>query len=468
MPETILIVEDEASQRATLAHFIRQDLNMQVLEASSGSEAAELLLSQNVTRPDAVILDYHMPGLSGLDVLETVRPRLPELPIIMLTSNEKVETVVNCMRAGASDYMLKPFSRERLRVTLLNMLKLRSLGEDALRYTRLQDSAVTFNDLTGHSLAYTRAIRAGEAASRHEAPVLLQGENGVGKEWFARAIHGSSARQGKPFIAVNAKATHTILLENRLFGMEANSFTQGALPYIGKWQHAETGTLYIGHIELLPHPAQARLIRLLQENPGRPGVRLIASTEHSLGELEDNGLLRSDLRHVLEANCIRIPALREREDDVIHLAERMLRLYSATEQKPLRGMDESAKTMLKHYGWPGNIRELEHTLLRAAILCRTDQISGPDLLNINAAPPTAANDASRIRKPSSYRGTQQEWLPMLDQHGHFKPLDALEEAIMQRALDLSKGCISDAARMLGVGRSTMYRRLNLGVEAVLA
>jgi DNA-binding NtrC family response regulator len=469
MSETILVVEDETSQRTTLANFIRQDMNMQVIETASGGEAINILLSQTGCKPSAMILDYHMPGLSGLDVLENIRPRRPGLPIIMLTSNEKADTIVGCMRAGATDYMLKPFSRERMRVTLLNALKMQSLSEDALRYTRLQDSIVTFADIVGFSPSFTKAVQAGTAASLHCLPLLLQGEHGSGKEWFARAIHGASARRGKPFVAVDAKSTNASLVEARLFGMQATDFTQGTLPYAGKWSHATGGTLYIGHIDRLPHAAQANLIKLLQETEETNNVRLIAGTEHSLGKLEESGLLRSDLRHLLEACTIRIPPLREREGDVLHLAEHLLRLYSATEQKPLRGFDESAKAILKAYPWPGNIRELESTLLRASILCRSDQISGHDLLNLSMVPPMPANDGSRIRKPSSMvKPMQQEWLPLLDQEGRFRTMEKLEEAIMQRALEMCKGCISDAARVLGVGRSTLYRRLNIGHEAASA
>ncbi|KNY22488.1 sigma-54 dependent transcriptional regulator [Methylobacterium sp. ARG-1] len=485
MSTTILIVDDDPVQRRLAEAAVRRfGFNARVVE--TGADALTVLKTEGV---DVVLLDLVMPGLDGLGVLAEMRSSGLDTPVIVQTSNGSIDAVVTAMRAGAVDFVVKPAGAERLQVSIKNALRVDVLEEEVRRMRRRASGALTFKDLTSKSPDMERVIRLAERAAKSNIPVLIEGESGVGKEVLARAIQGSGDRRGKPFVTVNCGAIPENLVESTLFGHEKGAFTGATEKHAGKFVEASGGTLFLDEIGELPLDAQVKLLRALQEGEVDPvggkrsvrvDIRLISATNRSLLDLVKEGKFREDLYYRLNVFPMTLPPLRARREDIPDLVRSFCARFSAEEGKRVRAIAPEAMALLTRYPWPGNVRQLENALFRAVVLADCDeltvaefpqiaaQVEGFDV-RIPAAPtqpqmPAYAPEPVReivrieVRDPHAMSLVTEET-------GEMKTMDVLEAEIIRFALQFYRQRMSEVSRRLGIGRSTLYRKLkDLGLE----
>jgi DNA-binding NtrC family response regulator len=478
MSATVLVVDDDPVQRRLLDAMLKR-FGYDVV-AVEGGEQALALLGDESQRVDCMVLDLVMPGLDGMGVLAALRQRGDETPVIVQTANGSIETVVAAMRAGAVDFVVKPAGAERLQVSLKNALKLGAL-EHEIRYMKRRASGqLGFRDLASKSPDMGRVVRLAERAAKSNIPILIEGESGVGKEVLARAIQGSSDRKGKPFVTVNCGAIPHNLVESILFGHEKGAFTGATERHIGKFVEANGGTLFLDEVGELPLDAQVKLLRAIQEGEVDPvggkksvrvDIRLISATNKSLLDQVKRGEFREDLYYRLNVFPITLPSLRQRREDVADLARGFLARFAAEEGKKLRGLSAEALQLLGDYDWPGNVRQLENAMFRAVVLADGDELTVAEFPQIAAQmdgfdvriPPAPAQIASEPRGEAPPRIIQ---VPVRDPNAldlvagsDMRTLDELEREIIKFALAHYRGHMSEISRKLGIGRSTLYRKL---------
>ena len=481
MSSTILIADDDPVQRRLLEAMVRR-FGYDVETVEGGEAALARLEGGETPAIDLVILDLMMPGLGGMDVLARMRERRMVVPAIVQTAHGSIETVIAAMRAGASDFVVKPVGAERLSVSIKNALRFDALEAEVRRMTRRASGSLTFKDVVTKSEDMGRVIRLGERAARSSIPVLIEGESGVGKELMARAIQGSSDRKGKPFITVNCGALPENLVESILFGHEKGAFTGATEKHTGKFVEANGGTLFLDEIGELPLETQVKLLRALQEGEVDPvgarrsvriDIRLISATNQNLIELVKAGRFREDLFYRLNVFPITIPPLRNRRADIPDLARGFCARFAAEEGKRLRGLTAESLALLSRYGWPGNVRQLENALFRAVVLADGDELTVSEFPQIAAqvegfdvrlpvAPPTLPPQTERSwADPDSGTLSSRDphSLPLLDEVGEVRKLDDMERALIRFATDYYRGQMSEMARKLGIGRSTLYRKM---------
>jgi DNA-binding NtrC family response regulator len=383
---TVLIVDDDPVQRRLLESCISRS-GHQTLTAPGGGPALELLFSPKGEQISLVLLDLMMPDVDGIQVLTKLRATNPDLPVIVLTAKGGIDSAVEAMRAGANDFLVKPTSPERIKVSIQNALKLGVLTGEVSRLKKKQQNQLGFADLVGKSFPMRQVIRLGERAAQSSIPILIEGESGVGKELIARAIQGCSERAGKPFVTLNCGAIPENLIESILFGHEKGAFTGASDKHLGKFQEADGGTLFLDEIGELRLDMQVKLLRALQEGeidpvgakrPVKVDVRIISATNRDLAELTRDGRFREDLYYRLNVFPVLIPPLRDRREDVPALAEYFVTRFAAEENKQVSGFTPEALALLDSYGWPGNVRQLENTIFRAVVLCDTDALDVVD------------------------------------------------------------------------------------------
>jgi DNA-binding NtrC family response regulator len=420
-----------------------------------------------------------MPDLDGMAVLTRLRDQKWMVPTIVLTAHGSIEAVISAMRAGAIDFVVKPVGAERLQVSIKNALRVDALEGEIRRMNRHASGALTLSDLSSKSEDMERVIRLGERAAKSTIPVLLEGESGVGKELIARAVQGASERRGRAFVTVNCGALPENLIESILFGHEKGSFTGATEKHAGKFVEAHGGTLFLDEIGELPSDAQVKLLRALQEGevdpiggkkPVKVDIRLISATNQNLIELVKRGQFREDLYYRLNVFPITVPPLRSRREDIGDLARRFVARFAAEEGKRIRGICAEALSLLTTYHWPGNVRQLENAVFRAVVLADGDELTVAEFPQIAAQvegfdvriPPLA------VTQPASPRPDREivrvevrdpNVLPLLDDAGDVRKLEALEAETIKFALAHYRGQMSAMARKLGIGRSTLYRKM---------
>jgi DNA-binding NtrC family response regulator len=463
MASTILVVEDDPAQLRFLELMV-QRMGYRVLTAPGGPEALEILMGPEREQVDLVVLDLVMPDLDGIGLLEKVHPIHPALPMIVLTMKGGVETVVNVMRAGAADFVIKPASPERMQVSIENALKISALSGEVSRLTRKADGTLGFADIIGDSPAMKRALDLAQRAADSTIPILVEGESGVGKELIARAIQGVGERAGRAFVTVNCGAIPENLVESILFGHEKGSFTGADQKHIGKFQEADGGTLFLDEIGELRADLQVKLLRALQEGevdpigakkPTKIDVRLISATNRDLAQLVTEGTFREDLYYRLNVFPIHVPPLKDRKDDIAELVDRFISNYASSEGKALRSISDEALEMLVAYDWPGNVRQLENAVFRAFVLCDVDTLGIADFPHIAQAQgvaPATAGQAPVAALPDDVILTSNE-------DGRGRELKEIESDAIRMSLERCKGQMSEAARQLGIGRTTLYRKV---------
>ncbi|HEX2655670.1 MAG TPA: sigma-54 dependent transcriptional regulator [Xanthobacteraceae bacterium] len=491
MAETVLIVDDDPVQRRLLENMV-QRFGYQALAADSGDTALQMLTAPDTARIDCVILDLVMPDLDGLGVLTRLREAALGTPVIVQTAHGGIDNVISAMRSGAADFVVKPVGAERLQVSLRNALKQNALETEFQRIKRSRSGTLTFRDIISCSSRMHKALRIAEKAAKSSIPVLIEGESGVGKELIARAIHGSSERRSRPFVAVNCGAIPENLVESTLFGHEKGAFTGATERHFGKFVEASGGTLFLDEIGELPLSAQVKLLRALQEGEVDPvgsrksikiNVRLISASNRNLLQAVKDGRFREDLFYRLHVFPITVPPLRERPEDIPELVRHFLARFNAEEGKRIRSVNAEAVARLMKCPWPGNVRQLENTIFRAVVLADGDEIGIGELPQIIMTGPEPATpalpqasqspfvlDPGVLTAPASPELGEPSpepfaSLPLLDLTGQIRPLEELEADVIRFAITHYRGQMSEVARRLQIGRSTLYRKLKeLGLE----
>jgi len=487
MPQTILIVDDDPVQRRLLEAAITRS-GMNVVSAPGGQPALDLINGPRGDQVSLLLLDLVMPDMDGMAVMQKLKVSHPELPIIVLTAKGGIDSAVDAMRAGASDFLVKPASPERITVSIRNALKMGTLSGEVTRLKKKVEHRLVFDDLIGKSGEMRQVIRLGERAAQSNIPILIEGESGVGKELVARAIQGTSERAGKPFVTVNCGAIPENLVESILFGHEKGSFTGATDKHLGKFQEADGGTLFLDEIGELRLDMQVKLLRALQEGeidpigskrPVKVDVRIISATNRDLAERIREGQFREDLYYRLNVFPIAVPPLRNRRGDLVELARHFIQRFAAEENKPVTGLTPEASDLIERFDWPGNVRQLENTIFRAVVLCDGTMLDVCDFPQIAAALGVEA----RERRPVAYveasapRTAQSAPIPVAAANGspyamsatsadgHMRRLEDMEAEIIRLAISRYEGRMSEVARRLGIGRSTLYRKLKeLGLD----
>jgi DNA-binding NtrC family response regulator len=475
---TILIVDDDPVQRRLLEALIRR-FGYDAEVADSGEAALARLQSTSAPPIDLLILDLVMPDLDGMGVLGRLREQKRPIPTIVQTAHGSIEAVISAMRAGALDFVVKPVGAERLQISIKNALRVDALEDEIRRMNRHASGTLSFKDLASKSEDMERVVRLGERAAKSTIPVLLEGESGVGKELIARAIQGASDRRGRSFITVNCGALPENLVESILFGHEKGAFTGANEKHAGKFVEAHGGTLFLDEIGELPLETQVKLLRALQEGeidpvggkrPVKVDIRLISATNQNLIELVKRGVFREDLYYRLNVFPITIPPLRARREDIPDLARRFAARFAAEEGKRLRGLGAEALALLASYDWPGNVRQLENAVFRAVVLADGDELTIAEFPQIAAqvqgfevrVPPAPAPFASQPRPEREFVRVEvrdPNVLRLLDESGELRRLDQIESDTIRFALAHYRGQMSAIARKLGIGRSTLYRKM---------
>jgi DNA-binding NtrC family response regulator len=484
MSETVLIVDDDPVQRRLLEAMV-QRFGYRTLLAEGGDTAAALLTGADAAKVDCVVLDLVMPDLDGLGVLARMRNAGLDTPVIVQTAHGGIDNVVSAMRAGAADFVVKPAGVERLQVSLRNALAARLLAGEVQRLKRKHAGTLTLADVITRSPAMKPVLRSAEKAAASTIPVLIEGESGTGKELIARAIHGAGARRTKPFVAVNCGALPENLVESILFGHEKGSFTGATEKHTGKFVEADGGTLFLDEVGELPLPAQVKLLRALQEGEVEPvggrksvkvDVRIISATHRDLIADVKAGRFREDLFYRLHVYPISVPPLRQRSEDIPELARYFLGRIAAEEGKRVHSLSAQAVSLLSAFRWPGNVRQLENAVFRAVVLTEGEEIGVNEFPQV-AAQLGAEPDAQPLIEPSpaivsSWPETKApaftnpaHSLRLTDAHGDVRPLDELEREVIRFAIAHYREQMSEVARRLGIGRSTLYRKLEgLGLD----
>jgi len=492
MAKRILIVEDDPTQRRILEETIKR-FGFETKSTSSGDQAVQVLEGPERSSISLVLLDLVMPGLDGMGVLARLAESTGAPPVIVQTSNGSLDTAIAAMRAGAVDFVVKPASPERLEVSIRSALKIEALSGEINRIKKKAEGTLTFDELIIRGEAMRRVIALGRRAAASTIPVLIEGESGVGKELIARAIQGESDRRAKPFITVNCGAIPENLVESVLFGHEKGSFTGAVDRRIGKFEEADSGTLFLDEVGELPLDAQVKLLRALQEGeidpvgakrPVKVNFRLVSATNRDMIQLVKDGKFREDLYYRLNVFPVHIPPLRERMDDVPELVQHFIARFAAEEGKRISGIKADALQMLQAYPWPGNVRQLENAVFRAVVLA-----DGPEL-GVAEFPQIAAHvdgfevpippAPSEVEKPAAYTGPAvlgienliphtievgavdahgALGIPVVTESGDIRPLEDIEADMIRLALGRYRGHMTEVAKRLKIGRSTLYRKM---------
>ena len=448
--DTILIVDDEKNYPLILSAVLAEE-GFETLTAHSGPEALDLLANSDV---DLVLTDMKMPSMDGIALLERIKQKDPELPVIMMTAHGTVEKAVEAMQKGAYNYILKPFDNDQLIVYVKKAASLYGVVKDNRRLRNAVESQYSFGNIIGKSKPMQNVYDIIRKVAPANATVLIEGESGTGKELVAKSIHFNSPRRDKPFIAVNCSALAETLLESELFGHEKGAFTGAAGMKKGRFEVSEGGTLFLDEIGELSQNLQVKLLRVIQERvfervggtkPVSVNIRFIAATNKNLKTEVDQGRFREDLYYRLNVVNIGLPRLKERQGDIRLLVDHFLDKYSGQRSglPPVLGIAPDVERLFFDYLWPGNVRELENLIERAMILCGSDTIKLADL-------------------PSGFRENVYNILHIEGIPADAKLADTLamvEKRMIERALKLSDNVQSHAADMLGIGKSGLNQKL---------
>jgi DNA-binding NtrC family response regulator len=450
---SILIVEDEVKmQRLLQLSLAEEGYNTQ---AASDAEAGLKLLHQS--KFDLVITDLKLPGMDGLEFLQSVKRSDAQLPVVLMTAFGTVETAIRAMKAGASDYVLKPFSLEEIKLVIKKELDVRRLQEENRDLREALGKRYEFKNIVARSEKMQEVLAMVERVAPTNSTVLLGGESGAGKDLIARAIHQHSRRASGPFVKINCAAIPENLLESELFGYEKGAFTGATTSKPGKFELADKGSIFLDEIGDVPPTIQVKLLRVLQEREFerlggtktlRVDVRLVAATNRDLRLALEQGTFREDLYYRLNVVPINIPPLREHKQDIPDLVRVFLERFAPEAGKQIKGVTPAAMKRLMEFHWPGNVRELENIIERAVALSTSDLIDAEDIrLDLSPARPRSSNGDSGAPFPP----------PGVT-------LEEFEDEIIREALRRAGGNKSQAARLLGLSRNALrYRLSKMGV-----
>jgi len=502
--QTILIVDDDPVQRRLMEAAIVKSGNL-ALKAENGEEALEIL-SKGPHGVAAVVLDLAMPGMDGMQVLEAMQQSSMNQPVIIQTASGGIETVVKAMQLGAFDFVVKPVSPDRLLNALAKAVKFEGAKKSTQKPAHSNERKSTFKDIVTADPAMQPILHMASKAAHSNIPVLIEGESGVGKEMIARAIHNAGERASKPLITVNCGALPENLVESILFGHEKGAFTGASEKHRGKFEEANGGTLFLDEIGELPLDLQVKLLRAIQEGeidpigarrPVKVDIRLISATNRDLSSEITAGRFRKDLYYRLNVLPMTIPPLRERRQDIAPLVYHFIKRIARNERKDaISAIHPSAMALLCEYHWPGNIRELENAIFRAIVLCDGDELQATEFPQIASQMPgfklppapeqvSAAIAATDQLSPSMTTPEDPVFLPpeatsesmagrpvagqpatgnygmlnLVSPEGKIRSLEEIEAETIRFAIEIHNGKMSEISRCLGIGRSTLYRKL---------
>jgi DNA-binding NtrC family response regulator len=445
----ILIVEDEAKMRRLLELNLGED-GFTTFSAGDAESGLKLLRENSI---DLVVTDLKLPGMNGLEFLQAIKHQNAALPVVVMTAFGSVETAVEAMKAGASDYVLKPFSLAEMRMVIHKELDVHNLREENRSLREALGKRYAHPNIVAQSPKMQEVLATVERVAPTNSTVLLGGETGVGKDLIARAIHQKSRRASGPFIKINSTAIPENLLESELFGYEKGAFTGAAASKPGKFELADKGTLFLDEIGDVPPAIQVKLLRVLQEREFerlggtrtvKVDVRLVAATNRDLRAALEEGTFREDLYYRLNVVPIDIAPLRERKEDIPGLVRLFISRFSAESDKSVEGITPDAMRILVNYHWPGNVRELQNILERACALATGTILESSDI-HLDVRPARGVESAN-----------------------HFLPegmsLEQWEDEMIQEALRRANGNKSQAARLLGLSRNALrYRLSKIGI-----
>ena len=448
--ETVLIVDDEKNYTRILGAVLEEE-GFEILTANSGPEALEVLEGSDV---DLVLTDMKMPLMDGIQLLEKIKTRDSELPVIMMTAHGTVDKAVEAMQKGAYSYILKPFDNDRLIIYVRKAVAMFRVIKENRDLRNAVSSQYSFGNIIGKSKVMQQVFDTIRKVAPSNATVLIEGESGTGKELVAKSIHFNSPRREKPFVAVNCSALAETLLESELFGHEKGAFTGAVSMRKGRFELADTGTLFLDEIGDMSTGLQVKLLRVLQEKvfervggtkPIAVNIRVIAATNRNLKEEMKKGRFREDLYYRLNVVHIALPSLKQRQQDIRLLLDHFIKKY-ADERKhsvPVTGIDPDVERLFYEYSWPGNVRELENLIERLMIMSPGGVITPADL-------------------PKSFKETAHDDLYLESVPADAKLYDTLtmiEKTMILRALKKTGYVQSRAAELLGIGKSGLNQKI---------
>ncbi|MDX3909154.1 MAG: sigma-54 dependent transcriptional regulator [Sphingobium sp.] len=468
----LLLIDDEPAQRRLVAALASR-AGWRTLFANDGETALATLGTQDGLRLDAVMIDQWSPDYDPTDLVRDIREQRPSLPILILTAHNSVATAVHAMRAGATDYLSKPIAPDQLLAALNATLSAAPDSRELRPLTEKISAPLAFEEIVGSAPQFRAALAVAAKAARARIPVLIEGESGVGKDVIARAIHAASPRFRQRMVAVNCGAIPANLVESELFGHERGAFTGAFDRQLGRFLDADTGTIFLDEVCELPLDAQVKLLRVLQDGEVQPlgaripvhvDVRVIAATNRRLLDEVEAGRFREDLYYRLNVVQLTIPPLRERSGDIPALARHLLARIAAQPGLRSLGITGEALALLMRHEWPGNVRQLQNALFRAAVLCDGDALTPQDFPQIAAQIITRQNGSN----PPTPRVSHGEaaGITLFETDGHVRQLAEIEADVVRLAIGHYRGRMSEVARRLGIGRSTLYRKLaELGIDS---
>lgn len=446
---TILIVEDEAKMRRLLELDLGED-GFTTLSAEDAESGMNLLRENSVS---LVLTDLKLPGMSGLEFLHAIKQQNAALPVVVMTAFGSVETAVEALKAGASDYVLKPFSLSEMRMVVHKELSSHQLREENRSLREALGQRYAHPNIIARSPKMQEVLAIVERIASTNSTVLLGGESGVGKDLIARAIHEKSRRARGPFIKINSTAIPENLLESELFGYERGAFTGANASKPGKFELADKGTLFLDEIGDVPPTIQVKLLHVLQEREFerlggtktiKVDVRLIAATNKDLREALEQGTFREDLYYRLNVVPIDIAPLRQRKEDIPDLVDLFMARFAKDSGKPIESITPEAMQILKNHHWPGNVRELQNIIERACALAKSSVLKVDDI-HLDMRPAKAVSDAANFLPEGM---TLEQW----------------EDEMIREALRRASGNKSQAARLLGISRNALrYRLSKIGI-----
>lgn len=446
MSGKILIVDDERGMR----ELLETDLRLRGFVARSAASAAAALQLLSEEDFDLVLTDVKMPGASGIELCRQVVSNRPDILVVVMTAFGSLETAIAAMRAGAYDFVTKPIEMEVLAISIERALKHRRLQEQVKRLRQVVSRTSQFGDVLGESPVMQHLAEQLIRVADLDTSILITGESGTGKELVARSIHKLSRRASGPFLAINCAALPETLLESELFGHTKGAFTDARAERMGLFRQADGGTLLLDEIGEVPLPMQVKLLRALEERTIRPvgddreipfDARVISATNRDLESAIEENRFREDLYYRINVIQIELPPLRSRGTDILLIADFFLRRFAAQTGKPVTGISEPAAERLLGYSWPGNVRELRNVIERAVALTRFEQLTVEDL-------------------PERIRNFQSSQFILAGQDpAEFLPLEEVEQRYIRHVLEACGGSRTTAARILGLDRKTLYRKL---------
>jgi DNA-binding NtrC family response regulator len=477
MQPRLLLAEDEPVQRQMLSSLLSRKLGYQVTAVENGKEAIAALRTAAPDTFDVVLLDIQMPVMDGFEALRTIHRLMPDVSVLMLTAQKDTDLAVKAIKEGAVDFIVKPPHPDHLDVILKNTLQMRQMRRELSRLKRDKEGGLFFSDLIGYQTGLKEVVQFGRKAAQSDVPVLIHGETGVGKELFARAIHGESKRSGAPFIAINCGAIPANLVESILFGHEKGAFTSATHKTIGKFREAEGGTIFLDEIGELPAEAQVKLLRVLQQQevepvgatrPVKVDVRILSATHRDLHSQIRQGAFREDLYFRLNVLPITIPSLRERPEDILLLAEAFIKRFAVLDGIFPKPLTQAAQQYLTSCSWTGNVRELENLIRRSLVLSEESHITDALLHQLhdkeysNRETFSLSQPIIPTQAASHPLATAGCFIALQQQDGTFKTMAEIEQEVMQAVQKYHNGNITQAAAALAIAKSTFYRKIQEG------